>query len=177
MQARERRPFHRRRQHFLSRRQHNRIKLPLGARKLAAHGPRARDVRGVAVQLAPGVHQQQISGAADFVVARVVDGAAVASGGDDRGIGTTGGAAQAAAVLEQSRQGGLARPWGSGGHARGDAVGGGRSRGGHEGHLGGGFDPAQAVHQGAEGVDARAAQEEGGGGRRRRRRRRSCRCR
>src|SRR5690606_10556752 len=59
----------------------------LGAAEAAIDRKAAGDVRGVAVEFATGIDQQQVAVAQAGIVAPVVQHAAVAAGGDDRAIG------------------------------------------------------------------------------------------
>ena len=67
--------------------QHEFIDRALRSRKSAVHRKSARDVRGVAVQFAPGVDQQEIAVGHGRVVAYVMEDAGVRAGGDNRRVG------------------------------------------------------------------------------------------
>ncbi len=70
--------------------QHHLVNRALLGREAAVDGQRAGDVGGVALELAAGVHQQQVAVVERLVVVAVMQDAAVRAAADDRVIGGVG---------------------------------------------------------------------------------------
>ena len=69
------------------RREDDFVYLALGGGEALAYRERARDVRGVAGELAAGVDQHQVAGVQRRIVRHVVQHAGIGAAGDDRPVG------------------------------------------------------------------------------------------